>query len=108
MMSAFKFQLVIQFQASTLEQFDFLIELEDLIREGFPPRADAFVDGHDFGMDEFNIFIHTNEPRAVLEQAGEIIEANRHGLPFSAGYRGFSDDEYIPLWPLKLESFSVA
>ncbi|SFS10167.1 hypothetical protein SAMN05421771_1754 [Granulicella pectinivorans] len=103
-----KYQLVIQFEAPRFETFDDLISLEDLLRGKLESHAEVLVDGHDYGLGEANIFIHTNEPQAILEVVGETIEEARPGLPFAAGYRDFDEDEYTPLWPLNLEQFRVA
>jgi hypothetical protein len=103
-MQNLKFQLVIQFPATSLEEFDALIRLETALNM----EKEIFLDGHDFGMGEFNIFIHTNEPRVILERVGDLIKAQLPGIPFAAGYRDFSEDNYIPLWPTGLESFVVA
>ena|ERR1700743_63207 len=99
-----KFQLVIQFSATAPDKYDALIELEAaLIAE-----SGIFVDGHDFGMGEFNIFIHTNEPETTFELAAELIDTFKPGIPFSAGYRKFTEEEYTPLWPATATSFYVS
>jgi len=104
-MKELKFQLVIQFsEPSTLEEFDALIKLETALISA----TEMFVDGHDSGMGEFNIFIHTNEPRSTLEQAGALIRTLKPDLHFVAGYRDFAENDYIPLWPPNLQSFAVA
>ena len=104
-MQQFRFQLVFQFsEPSNLAEFDALIDLETALIAA----TGMFVDGHDSGMGEFNIFIHTNNPRQTLEQAGGLIQTLRPGLSFAAGYRDFADDDYTPLWPLSLQSFVVA
>jgi len=103
-----KYQLVIQLVAESLEDFDNLIALEETMRTKLELSSNTLVDGHDFGLGEFNIFIHTDEPHAVLEEVGEIIQETHPGLPFAAGYRDFNDDEYVVLWPLSLQSFRVA
>jgi len=100
-----KFQLVIQFSGfTTLDEYDAMIELETML----DAEKGLVVDGHDSGMGEFNIFIHTNEPRITLERVRNLIETQRPGLVFTVGYRDFSEDDYIPLWPANLKSFSVA
>jgi hypothetical protein len=49
-----KYQLVLQFQAESVQEFDELVVLEDLLAEKLP--LDSEVDGHDFGSGEFNLF----------------------------------------------------
>ena len=95
---------VANFSAANLDEYDALIELETALtaEKGF------VVDGHDSGMGEFNIFIHTNEPKMTFERVRNLVETQRPDLLFTAGYRDFSGENYIPLWPPSLESFSVA
>jgi hypothetical protein len=54
-----KYQLVLQFQAESVQQFDELAVLEDLLVENLPSHS--VVDGHDFGSGELNIFILTDQ-----------------------------------------------
>jgi len=54
-----KCQLVLQFTAASMEDFDRLVLEDSLIQE---LEGLATVDGHDFGMGEFNIFILTDDP----------------------------------------------
>ena len=42
-----KYQLVLQFQAESVQEFDELAVLEDLLVENLPSHS--VVDGHDFG-----------------------------------------------------------
>ncbi len=103
-----KYQLAIQFAADSVETFDDLLVLTEVVNAKLASHANTVVDGHDFGMCEFNIFIHTDTPQAILEDVGEIIEEARPGLAFAAGYRDFNDDEYVVLWPKSLERFVIA
>jgi hypothetical protein len=57
-----KYQLVIQLAAESLDDFDNLVVLEETIRTKLELSSNTLVDGHDFGLGEFNIFIHTDEP----------------------------------------------
>jgi hypothetical protein len=59
-----KYQLVLQFQAESVQEFDELVVLENLLVETLPLQAE--VDGHDFGSGEFNIFILTDLPKASM------------------------------------------
>jgi hypothetical protein len=45
-----KYQLVLQFQAERVQEFDELAVLEDLLVENLPSHS--VVDGHDFGSGE--------------------------------------------------------
>lgn len=55
------YQLVFQFTADTPDDFDHLVALEEKLIEGL--NGTAVVDGHDFGLSEFNIFILTDSPQ---------------------------------------------
>lgn len=103
-----KFQLVIQFAASGQKDFSDLLEFAERISVALSDEAETVVDGYDFGSGEFNIFIHTNQPRAILEKARKAIDTQLPGLPFSSGYRDFHAGKYIPLWPPDLQIFCVA
>ena len=45
-----KYQLVLQFQAQSVQDFNELVVLEDLLAENLPLHSE--VDGHDFGSGE--------------------------------------------------------
>jgi hypothetical protein len=106
-----KYQLVFQFNTAaiaTIEAFDQFVALEEELISALDGRKDAIVDGHDFGMDEFNIFIHTNDPESLFIVVGDFISASHPEQAFSAGYRDFEDDDYTPLWPSSSTSFKVS
>ena len=66
-----KYQLVLQFTADSMEDFDRLVALEDKLIEEMDDVAT--VDGHDFGSGEFNIFILTDDPVTVLVRLTESL-----------------------------------
>jgi len=103
-----KFQLVFQFESETLEDFDRLTALEEAIEAQFRTSNDTKLDGHDCGMGEFNIFLHTNEPQSEYVKFADFINEFIPGLPFRAAFRSFEDEEYTVLWPSSLKTFSVA
>ena len=102
-----QYQLVIEFQTPKSESFNDLQSLEELLRAGFGQDPDVLVDGHDFGMGIFNIFIHTNTPEQTFEKSLAMIEATRPGAELRAGYRDFDEEDYVPLHPQGLESFEL-
>ena len=55
-----RYQLVLQFEPNTMDDFDQLVILEGKLIEEL--GSVATVDGHDFGSGEFNIFVLTDEP----------------------------------------------
>jgi len=68
-----KYQLVLQFSADSLADFDELTSLEQALQETLSGVAE--VDGHDFGVREFNIFILTDDPVHTFVLAEPIVEA---------------------------------
>jgi hypothetical protein len=102
-----KYQLVLQFDASSMETFDQLVMFENKL-SGELNIDVAIVDGHDFGLGEFNIFIHTDVPTVVFENALQIFKGSELHFDLRAGYREFTSEDYLPLWPPGLSDFSVA
>ena len=99
-----RYQLVLQWPMSWLMGYHQLIKMEEVLEEGLGGLGD--VDGHDWGSGEMNIFIHTDDPRAALDGALRLLNGRRLRR-LKAGYRGFDDDEYIPIYPDGLAHFSV-
>jgi hypothetical protein len=100
-----KYQLVLQFAADSLEDFDRLVALENSLIDELDDIAD--VDGHDFGSGTFNIFILTGDPTTVFGVAHAIVI--NQGVPnvLRAAYREMDGDDYVILWPSALTEFSV-
>jgi hypothetical protein len=101
-----KYQLVFQFEETAIPDHDSLLAFYDLLEAVLQPTS--VLDGHDIGMGEFNLFVHTDEPQVVFEIVGQAIGTARPELPFASGYRHFDDDEYTPLWPRGSTKFSVS
>ena len=91
-----KNQLVIQFTASENDDFDSFIEIEEEIINSIAPEHE--VDGHDFGMSEFNIFIITNNPQEASSLAIKAIPA-RHKKNVKMAYRSTDDESYTVMYP---------
>jgi hypothetical protein len=100
-----KYQLVLQFAAPTLEDFDRLVELEEDLIRGLDDLAT--VDGHDFVLGEFNIFVLTNHPAASFDKAHRIVI--NEGVPnvMRSAYREVDREGYVILWPSSLKEFSI-
>ncbi len=91
-----KYQLILQFDASNIEDFDQLIEIEDRIESALGNLHE--VDGHDFGSGEMNIFIHTNDPDSAFELIKNNIDDSV--IPkFKVAYRKLDREEYQVIWP---------
>jgi hypothetical protein len=101
-----KYLLTLQWPASSIEDYDKLIELEDMLIEGLPD--DSEVDGHDAGISEMNIFIRTANPKRTFEDAKAILEDTSIWPEVRVAYREIEGSEYTILWPKGLKSFDVA
>lgn len=103
-----QFQLVIQFEADSIEDFDNLVSVEDNLSSAL--KESACIDGHDFGQGEFNIFILTNTPEKSFREAASIIERLLPAKEFQAAYRDLEPEteDFTILWPLTLKTFNVA
>jgi hypothetical protein len=101
-----KYQLVLQFQAESMQEFDELVVLEDLLVENLPFHSE--VDGHDFGSGEFSIFILTDQPKESFHAAEKTIEHYRPPQTLKAPYRELGQDSFVILWPRTLQEFKIA
>lgn len=99
-----KYQLVLQFAAESLEDYDRLIALEDRLIEELDV---ANVDGHDFGSGTFNVFILTDDPTTVFGKAHSIVIIQGVPSVLRSAYREMDGEEYVILWPSALTEFSV-
>ena len=90
-------QLVLQFAADGVADFDRLMVLEARLVEVLGEEA---VDGHDFGSGEMNIFILTDAPEASFNVC--LLEVTQVGLPLrGAAHRIFGGEEdYKRIWPV--------
>jgi hypothetical protein len=103
---AMNYLLVLQFPASSLEDYDAMIALEEAIIAELG-EADK-VDGHDMGSGESNIFVFTDDPKNVFAKLEPLLRV-RHLLSCARiAYRDVDGDDYTILFPEELEGFSVA
>jgi len=91
-----KYQLVLQLPASSIRDFDRLILIENKLGELLGEKH--FVDGHDFGSGEMNIFIHTDDPDAAFELAINSLD-DLLIAKLKVAYRKIDGEEYQMLWP---------
>jgi hypothetical protein len=107
-MKAPEYQLVLQFPCASLERFDAIIELEEILIEELAGSA-AEVDGHDAGRGEANIFILTSDPTGSFARAHAVIRKDPDlALALRAAFRRVDGNEYSVLWPEGATSFDVA
>jgi hypothetical protein len=100
-----KYQLVLQFAADSMEDFDRLVALEGRLIEELEDVAT--VDGHDFGPSEFNIFVLTDDPATVFGKAHGIVISQGVRNVMRSAYREMDGEDYVILWPSSLTEFSV-
>ena len=91
-----RYQLVIQFAADTIPDYDALIAMEHQLIETL---GDGFVDGHDMGCGEANIFILTSDPRDTFRQLAPMLVRSGRMPAVTAAYRSTDEDKYHVLWP---------
>lgn len=101
-----KYQLVLQFQAESLQEFDELVVLENLLIE--KPPFGSEVDGHDFGSGEFNIFLLTNQPEETFYDARKTIQYKHPPQNLKAAYREVGQRSFVILWPPTLQEFKIS
>ena len=99
------FQVVLQWPASSVNDFDRIIAVEDLLTEKLTELSE--VDGHDFGSDQADIFVHTDDPHRTFNEIRTILSG--HGLWPDAriAYRRLDGTEYSMLWPPGATAFNV-
>ena len=73
-----KFQVVLRWPASSVNDFDGMGEIEDLLVEKLGEQVE--VDGHDFGPEETNISSTQMTRVAPLKKYGPFSESTGRGL----------------------------
>ncbi len=68
-----KYQLVLQFTEESLDAYDRLIALDDLLIDALIEIAK--VDGHDMGSGEANIFILSDDPAGTFNLCKPPVDA---------------------------------
>jgi hypothetical protein len=100
-----KFQVVLQWPASGMDDYDGIVEIEDLLVEKLTNLSE--VDGHDFGSDEANIFVDADDPRRAFEEIRTILSAHELWPNVRIAYRQVDGTEYSMLWPQGAKTFNV-
>ena len=101
-----KYQLVLQWPAASQEDHDAVVAITDDLERALSGAAD--VDGWDFGSGEMNIFVYTDEPQEILDQAKATLEAHGRWSGVRAAYRDVDGDDFTVVWPKGLRAFDVA
>jgi hypothetical protein len=92
-----EYQLVLQFPASSLGDYDALASLEAQVEEALGESGD--VDGHDIGAGEANIFIITFDPEAAFDRVLRLLLRSGRSAGAKAAFRAIEGDRYHVLWP---------
>ena len=98
--------LVLQWPGSKIEDYDYLIELENALIERC--GTEAQIDGHDAADGEMNIFIRTADPKRVFESVIPMLKDKHLWLDVRAAYRDIEGSTYTVIWPDGLRTFRVA
>lgn len=91
-----KYHLVLQFPGDSENNLEALLDLEERLIGSLGP--DHFVDGHDVGSGESNIFIHSDDPSAAFQLARTLIPSPML-RDLKAAYREAAGQRYSMLWP---------
>lgn len=101
-----KYQLVVQWSAASIKDYDEMIEVEDALIEQLSESHE--VDGHDAGASEVNIFILTNDFEKAFDEVKAVLQGKELWIDARVAYREINKSEYTVLWPQGLNKFSVA
>jgi hypothetical protein len=85
-------ELVLQLPGHSLKDYDALIELENRIAARIGTLGQ--VDGHDMGVGEMNIFIHTDYPKLAFRQITAVIGTKDFMPELKAAFRSIGGDDF--------------
>lgn len=92
-----RYQLILQFRAASLEDYDSMVALEDELISDL--GVTARVDGHDMGSGEANIFIFTSDPRQTFRRAMLALDRSGRLQHVKAAFREVGSDLITVIWP---------
>jgi hypothetical protein len=92
-----RYQLVIEFPAESLADFDEMVALEDRLIADL--GTSAKVDGHDFGSGTANIFIFTTEPEMTFWRVRQRLQQEGRLQSVTAAHRPVDGNDYTVIWP---------
>ena len=101
-----KFQLVLQLPASSIKDYDAMIELEETIMRSLGNLGK--IDGHDAGSGEMNIFFHTDHPKLAFERIKQVLGTKDFMPDLKVAFREIGKDEFTILHPAGLDHFAIA
>ena len=98
-------QLVVQFRATSTEDFNRLLSFEaNVMRQ---VESFALFDGHDYISEEFSLFLITDQPKETLDIVRQLAETENLGTDFKAACRGASEKDFVVLWPPTLSESTI-
>lgn len=100
-----KYQLVLQLPASSIKDYDSMIELEEAVRQSLAELG--HVDGHDAGSGEMNIFILTDYPERAFARIKQLLGTKDFMPDLKVAYRIIGNDEFTILHPSNLRHFAI-
>jgi hypothetical protein len=100
-----RFQVVLRWPASSMNDYDEMVGVEDLLIESLTKRCK--VDGHDFGSNGANIFVHTGDPRRAFEEIRTILSGHRLWSDTRIAYRQIDGNKYTVIWPEGATTFNI-
>lgn len=101
-----KYQLVVQWPATLIKDYDTLIKVEDILIKRLSESHE--VDGHDAGSGEMNIFIVTNDFRKAFGEVKAVLQDEELWVDARIACREVDKHEYTILWPKGLNKFKIA
>src|SRR5437879_3308002 len=100
------YQLVLQWPASSLQDYDAMVEIESVLSGRLSTGAE--IDGHDAGSGEMNIFIHTDDPTHTFQEIRTILGSQDFWVNARVAYRELRGSRYTILWPDGMNHFKVS
>ena len=98
-------ELILQFPANSIKHYDDLIKLEDSIIAGLGTVGE--VDGHDVGLREMNIFVHTDHPSLAFQKIKMLLGTQDFMPELKVAYRDVGKDKFTILYPPNLKDFGI-
>ena len=78
---------------------DEIVALEEQLADALGGAAE--VDGHDWGTEEANVFIHCADPVAAFSTCVPLVRAAGLLPLLSAAHRPLDGGEYTRVWPVE-------
>jgi len=100
-----KYQLILQLPASSVEDYDEMIELEEVIIGNLANLG--CVDGHDVGSGEINIFVLTDFPKATFDRIRQMPAMRDVAPDLKVAYREIGKDDFTILYPAGLTRYAI-